>query len=273
MKIDSLLLHALRSNEHFQFVTDVWTIVAKLPEGAKARFADRLEIFAATIADEDTVLKKIMKSTLTAHIHEADAARDSVYRGMVDAVKSFSNHFNPAARAAAERVMNTIRAYGNVAAKGEVEETSALANLLRDLRAKHADDAQAMGLTPWIEELETRNRTVEEMLLDRDVEIAGRPTEAMKTVRRRTDEAYRNVAVCVEALAMMEAPEAAAAIAVVIAEMNATIARYDHLVAQRRGRAAAKDKPAGGGGKPGGDGIEPMPMPDVPQAAPKDNNE
>ncbi len=91
MKIHDIAITQLRANEHFQFATDVSHLLPTVPAAVAAKMAGQTAAFAAALADEDTVLKKIMKSVLTAQIHDADDARDAVYRGLVDAVKSARN--------------------------------------------------------------------------------------------------------------------------------------------------------------------------------------
>ncbi len=94
-----------------------------LPEAVAARLAGQTAAFAA-------------------------AARDAVFRGMADAVRSAQNHFRPEARATAERAANTVNAYGNVAKLGDVEETSALKNLFKDLNEKHGEDVDTPAPEP-----------------------------------------------------------------------------------------------------------------------------
>ena len=240
MRINSIHLHSLRNNEHFQYVSDVAKIIKEIAADTAAKIKPQTDAFVAAIADEDTVLTKIMKSVLTAKIAEADAVRDAVFRGLTDSVKSTRNHFLEAVREAAIRVWNTLDAYKNAAAMSNVEETSALYNLITDLQTKHAEDVITLNLPQWIQEVKKANKAVDDLLLSRDAEITERPTEDMKDVRRRTDDAYRVVVLVIEALSVMETGATADALNAVIAKLNTTIERYNNIIATRKGRAAAK---------------------------------
>ena len=98
MRIHSINIVNLRNNEHFQFVKDVAALLKTIPETVAAKIARQIDALAAAIADEDTVLKKIMKSVLTAQIHDADEARDDVYRGLVNAAAAARHHFTAGIR-------------------------------------------------------------------------------------------------------------------------------------------------------------------------------
>lgn len=240
MKINSIYLHALRNNGHFQFMTDVSTLLKTLPAEVTAKFKSLLDTFAAAIAEEDLALKKIMKSVLTSRINEADVKRDNVFRGMVDYLKSMKNHFLEAVRISAQNVGNTADSYGNVTKLSHTDETAALTNLIKDLQTKHAEDVITLGLEKWLPELNKLNKAVEDMLMSRVFEASVRPTEDVKEVRRRTDEAYKNITVCLEAMSMIETPENIAAIETMIAALNNDITRYSNSIAIRKGQAAAK---------------------------------
>lgn len=240
MNIHGLELSRLRNNEHFQFGTDVSTMLLTLPEAVTVKLKEQIDAFAVTMAEEDAALNRIMKSVLTARINAADKMRDTVFRGLFDAVKSAKNHFDKDIRTIAMSVGNTVDAYENVSRMSHPEATSALGNLLKDLQAKHSEDIAALGLERWINELKKLNSAVEEMLISRYVETSERPTVAMQDVRRRTDRAYRNITVCLEAMSMMETAENIAAIETMIASLNSAIARYGNSIAIRRGQAAAK---------------------------------
>ncbi|MDR2882463.1 MAG: DUF6261 family protein [Alistipes sp.] len=114
MKIDGLKLGHLRNDEHFQFMTEVYDAFREA-DPAALRVEAQFEAFAALYRVEDAVLKKITRSALTAEIHDADAERDRVFRGLADAVRSAANHFSPAVAEAAGRLRIVFDAYGNVA--------------------------------------------------------------------------------------------------------------------------------------------------------------
>ncbi len=273
MKITRLNLHDLRNDEFFQFMTRVSDMIA-----AATPAALRVEVlygeFEARYAELDEALKKITKSAITKQIAEADAERDRVFSGMVSAYRAALNHFSPAARAAAARLDPPFSTYGNVAALPDDEQTAALYNLCKDLRERHYDDTEALGLIPWLDEAERLNRAFEALMMSRFEETTGRTTLVMRQTRLAIGEVWYRLADRIDALEIVSGDEAGAPWAAFIAELNAVVERTDNIVAMRRGRAAAKkdDEAANGNGN-GTDGTDtapaPAPMPDVPQASPK----
>ncbi|MDR2882739.1 MAG: hypothetical protein LBU98_03040 [Alistipes sp.] len=56
MKIRTFDISKLRSNEHFQFITDVSALVGGLPAASAARVRTQIAAFAAGVAEGDAVL-------------------------------------------------------------------------------------------------------------------------------------------------------------------------------------------------------------------------
>ncbi len=279
-KIKILNLQRLRNNEHFEFMRHIQNIVAAA--GAEnLRVAPQTTAHAAALADEDTALKKITKSALTARIAEADAARDEAFEGLLNSVRAARVHFLPAAREAAVSLGIIMDTYGNVARLAIEEESSAVYNLCRDLTTRHADACETLGLMPWITELNTRNRAVQTLIESRYEEGAAQTPLVMKQARGVVDEAYGALADMFFAQGMVASLGTDATLSAtfesVAGQWNEIIDRTDGLVTARRARAAAKkareEAAANGGGEGGsgsgdGEGGEeptPQPAPDAPQ--------
>jgi hypothetical protein len=243
MKIKELHFSRLRNNEHFEFMRHVTNLVREY--GAAAlRVEPQFTALTAAHAKEDEVLMKISKSALTARIAEADAARDEVYRGLMNTVRAASVHFTPAVREAGERVSILTDTYGNAARLAVEEETSALANLLKDLLTKYGADAETLGLVPWIQELDRRNLAVERLIEGRFEEGAGRSTLVMKDVRAEVDAAYGSLVDMFFAQSLVATLGTDTAIVATYdeaaARWNEIIDRTSAVVAAREGRAKAK---------------------------------
>jgi hypothetical protein len=173
---------------------------------------------------EDEALKKIVKSEFTAKIHEADKARDDIYLGMAETVTATLRHFNPNVRQAAERLKILFDTYGNVVNKPLNEETSAIYNILQELKGKYTADVASVGLTQWVAELETRNQTFEGLVKERFDETAARTTDiVMKQARAQLDEVYKTIVERINALAVVEG---VATYEAFIKTLNAVIAKY-----------------------------------------------
>jgi len=223
MKISSIHLNNMRNDAHFQFHTEFRDLVVQqnpLTLKVKPQFDSYLPLYNRV----DDALKKIVKSEFTAKIHEADKARDEIYLGIVETNTAALRHFNPAVRQAAERLKILFDTYGNVANKPLNEETSAIYNILQELKGKYTADVESVGLTQWVAELETRNQTFEGLVKERFDETAARTTDiVMKQARAQLDEAYKTIVERINALAVVEG---VAAYEPFIKTLGAVITKY-----------------------------------------------
>ncbi|MDR2732590.1 MAG: DUF6261 family protein [Fibromonadaceae bacterium] len=223
MKISKFNLLHLRNDAHFQFHAEFKDLVVKFnPQTLKVEtlFSSYLPLWER----EDEALKKINKSALTEKIQEADKARDEIFAGMVDINKGMCLHFNKQTAEAAHRVKIVLDTYGNVARKSLNEETSAIYNLLQDLRSeKYAADSSASGITAWADELEKRNQALDQLMKERFDETAAKCDIVLKQARVEADKVYHQITERIDALVIVEGLETYEAF---IRTLNAVIAKY-----------------------------------------------
>ena len=232
MKIDNIHLAHLRNDEHFQFQTEFRDLVNKF-NAEELSVRPQFSAYLPLYAQEDEAFKKIVKSAITAEIQEADKRRDLLFRGMIDANKSTLNHFQKEKQDAAKRLKVLFDTYGNVAQKPLNEETSALYNLLQDLRGKYADDAEKTHLDEWADELETANKDFDRLVKDRYEESAEKTDLVLKQVRAQVDDAYRTITDRIDALVIVEGQDKYEGF---IKNLNVVIDKYKNTIAQRAGR-------------------------------------
>ena len=235
MKVEQLHVSHLRNDAHFQFFTDFKELVERF-DATTLKIQPQFNTFLALYADEDTALKKIMKSALTAEIQEADKYRDGIWRGMLDTNKGALKHFSEPVRQAAGRLKIVFDTYGNVSVKPLDEETSALYNVLEDLKGKYAADAATVGLTAWMTELGKANAAFETLMRARYDEAALKTDLVLKEVRLKIDEAYRVITERINAAIIIEGETTYRDF---VTTLNTVIKRYSDILAQRKGRAAA----------------------------------
>lgn len=246
MKTENVHLSHLRGEEHFQFGEDVIAAIkAATPE---ALHVEQLyNTFVAVHGEEDEVLEQIRKSALTGKIDAADAARDNIFYGLSEAIRSSARHFTATIREAARSLGIPMNTYGNIATRNYAEQTAATYNLVQELRTNYGEEVNTLNLAPWLTELERLNNIVAGLLRQRDTENTGRTTLQLKEVRARADEAYRALINAVESLSIVAAMGlgsenlgTAAVYDAFIAGLNTTIKRYNNIIAVRRGHAKAK---------------------------------
>jgi hypothetical protein len=223
MKIEKLRVHHLRNDAHFQFHTEFHDLVVKhCPQ--KMKIKPQFDAYKSLYEREDEALKKISKSALTDKIHEADKARDEIYLGMADVNKGMCRHFNKDTADAAVRIKIVLDTYGNIAKKPLNEQTSAVYNIVQDLRGdKYASYVTASGLSEWVDELDSRNIALEALMKERFGETAAKSDIVMTYARKELDEAYRQICEIINVYAMLED---AREYEEFIRTLNAVIAKY-----------------------------------------------
>lgn len=240
MKCNRFKIELLRNQEWFQFYTDFKTAVSQFDSailGIDALFANFLVLYNSA----DEVLEMIRKSATTEQIADADTNRDGTFRGLIDAIKSALNHFDPAKREAAKRLQIVVNTYGNLARKSYDEETASIYNFLQELNGDYAANITLLALNDWVVQLEADNKTFDTLMQNRYTEGSGKTNLRMQTIRLDTDRCYRDMLDRLDALMLINGDEVYAPF---VNELNARSLRYENILAQRKGRAAAKKNKA-----------------------------
>jgi hypothetical protein len=128
--------------------------------------------------------------------------------------------------------------YGDVARKPLNEQTSAVYNILQELKGKYAADAATIGVAGWVLELEARNNAFADLMRERFDETASRTDVVLKEARTDVDNAYYairerlNAFVIIEGLSVYEN---------FIRTFNAVIAKYS-LSKPRNGKGSEQSE-------------------------------
>lgn len=238
METVKIKLGNLRNNEHYQFMSDVISLI-KISEPKKLRIEPFFNMLSACYALEGKALNRVTKSQFTNHIIEADRNRDETFRGMADANLSAVKHFKQPIREAANRLQIVFDAYGNITKKAIAEQTASVNSLLNELASNHAEDVKAVGLGEWIDELKRRNNTLTNLMNDRYTETASQSEPlVLRELRKKTDDAYRSTVKRINALMEVDGGEYYESF---IRQINAIIIRAGNIIAARRGHAGKKE--------------------------------
>ncbi|MDR2125496.1 MAG: DUF6261 family protein [Prevotellaceae bacterium] len=234
-------LENLRNEAHVSYNTAFGAMVDKYtPEtlNINALYGE----YKTAFADEIAALDIVRKSALTDAIDQQDSIRDSIFRGMADAIKSALNHFNAEKREAARKLNVVFDNYGNIAAKTLDQETAAITDLLRELNSPdNAALLTLLGLGDWAQQLDTENTKFEQMMLERYAETSQRPTVKMRDARQKTDKYLRAIFDRLEALALLNGTDGYENF---IKELNALTERYKQIAAQEKGLRNSKTETA-----------------------------
>jgi hypothetical protein len=231
MKILTVRASKLRNEEHFQFQTEFKGLVEQqtpLSLNIETAWADYLPVFN----NEAAVVDAIRKSSFTPKIADADHNRDRLFSGLKNTVKGALNHFNPAVREAAQRVMIVLDNFEGINEKSLDSQTAALTSLITDLTTVYAADVATLGIGDWVTELESANNAFVALTQERYSEEAAKPQFNMKTARTETDAAYRTIIERIDALIIVNGP---AAYETFVAELNERVESFNNNIARREG--------------------------------------
>jgi len=238
-KIDKMDKVRLKNDEHFQLHTEFRDLLIK--EGAanlnvEAQFNAYLPLYEK----EDEGIKKVNKSFFTSKIQEADKARDDIYSSMVEINKASIKHYDPAIREAAKKLEILFDTYGNVSQKPLNEETSAVYNILQELKGNNYFEAvQTVGLEGWLNELEARNKAFDALVKERIDEAAVKSNVVLRQARLELDAAYDVIVEYINAYALINNNEVYNRF---IKALNFVINKYNAIVNARLGRSGKKEQ-------------------------------
>jgi hypothetical protein len=236
LKIKFIHLSIMRNDEHFQFVSEFSDLVNQMSPG-ELGIEKLWDTFTVCFNNEDDALKKIVKSSDTEKIKEADETRDSTYRGIVYATKAALCNHDSNIKAAAKRIKIVLDTYGNLAVKPLNEETSGINNMLHDLKTKYADEIRITGLENWVNQLEVDNNALETLVKARGNEISSITQLKMKDARAETEKSYYTIIDVINALILINDENKYKTF---VNNLNFFIDKYNNTIAQRAGRAKAK---------------------------------
>ena len=244
-------LNQLRNEEHFTLHSEI----AALLGGASAQTlhaADLIPRHAARLAALDAALQTIRKSPRTEEIQKADKERDDAYRAFRGFNKVMLLSDNAQIRAAAVRVQIVIDTYKSVLGMNYEEETGTIHNLVQDLKSeKYAGDVTLVGLTQYVNKLESRNNNFKSLLNLRDEETAaatGSAHIAVKDARASIDKIYIRLRGRVNSYVDDETPNPA--LDAFTAQFNVIAKRFNTLAAHHHHKKGGK-----GGDETAGDGA------------------
>lgn len=238
MNIIKITMPALRNEEHFQLMTDVKEQVEDAGVDT-LNIAALYAIFLGLYLKEDAGLEKISKSLFTDAITDADAVRDSAYRGLVLLVETNHHSLNPAKVQAAARIQFFIDHYGNFIHKSYNEETASLYNLLQDITTRCADAVVTLNALEWVNALQSTNQAFNDLMNQRFADQAGQEHVDFREIRKAIDKAYSDIVNRINAFALVGNPQTYAGF---INAINERILYFKHTLAVRKGKAGTITK-------------------------------
>lgn len=226
VEINSIYLQRLQNNEHFQFMTDVNTLIithnAELL-GIQAVYPK----FQQTLENEDLHMRIENGSLKTLTLKDEDQVRDATYsaaRGRTAAtlLSPFETE-----RESARALMRCFDLYGSIRQMSYNAESAALTNLVNDLKSEqNAGYLLSVGIGPWVDELETQNNSFIALMDARNKEYAGRETGDVRGARLLIDQAYVDLVDRINAMILLDI--ASEQVEPFVKELNQKIQYYEN---------------------------------------------
>lgn len=149
-------------------------------------------------------MKISQKNLTTDKIEDADALQDTYFSGYKKAVKSYLAMPEGDMFEAAKVLWQNIKDYQiNVNAKYN-DEAGKIENLLTDAENKYAAQIALLALIPFVTNLRVANTKLITLLNQHTDEDSVRVAGAMKAARIASDNAYNNLVLRVNALAIVD---------------------------------------------------------------------
>jgi len=238
MNIKKFDTNHLRNDAHFQFCRD-FSVAVTAFDPVTLKIKPQFDEWNARFNLEDEALKKIVKSSLTQKINDADKLRDNTYSGMADIVHAYLKCNDAESAEAAKRLKIVFDTYGNVAKKPLKEQTSAVYNILQELRGKYAPDCAKIKIADWVSRLAAENQAFDGLMTDRFDESAAKCGIAIKDARRDVDGSFKKICDLVTAYVILEGDAPYAAF---IKRLNEVIKKYAVKPRHHHGSAAEEDE-------------------------------
>lgn len=208
MNIQSMPKSKLRQNE---WLDTCRAIESKINEAGAETLgvASTFATFQAKLQAYDESIVKLTKSLLTGQMKESDKERDNCQTGLLDQIRVNANHFNPTKREMGQRLLVIADRFRNTTQLSYNDQTGMVRNLIQALRTDDAAaDVEGLGLTEWVDQLETINETCATLSNERRMEKGARnqPLKAKET-RPELDKAYDALVDRLNALALVNGEE------------------------------------------------------------------
>lgn len=241
-KIKTISLSSLRTEEDFGFLKLIVTETASLPKeegsGGSPALTAAVSAFSSAVDAFDAALKDSASVSYAVIASEADAARDSAWRGLNNYLKAMMVHPDESKRSLAIEMKGLCDKYGDPTSLPQTEESGILHNLLQDFDSYLEDFLKSIGVDAWLDDLRAKEEAFLNAVGIRTEQEASRTVGIVKQTRQAADEAYRSLVDLVNALAIVNGDEPYAAF---IDHVNVLIDQQKSVLKARATRGAKEE--------------------------------
>jgi hypothetical protein len=199
MKILKVRFAHLRNEAHYQFLLLTRTLLNGYPAVA-AIVTELLEKFFELLDLEGTLVDAVRSSEYTEELAEADRRIDRDIVGINSAIESALHHYDEKVAKDARVLELRMRGFrGEIEKKSYEEESAAVKILVHDLQNTYTAQVATLAIGGWVTELAAAQVAFDQLFILRNAELAARPKQKIREVRRATEAAYRQIVERIEA--------------------------------------------------------------------------
>ncbi|MDR0939859.1 MAG: DUF6261 family protein [Mediterranea sp.] len=202
-KIASISLSKLSNGTHYAFHSEVLERV-KNDAVVREKVANELKAYEKAFKEEDKLFWLSKKSALTQEIQDADTTRDEAYGVFRNVVKALTKHPDEPTQKAAKKMWQVLKDYNINIHSPFYRQTGPMTKLIRELENEYKDDVATLNLTASVQIMREANDTLRVFMAKRNDERGSKTTGATKAVRKLVDDAYKELAEQLNALARIE---------------------------------------------------------------------
>jgi hypothetical protein len=193
MKITKILFHYLRNEAHYQFMLLVLKLFINFPQ-VNDIVSDLVARLAGLVMIEGKLVDAMSGSIYTEQLADADHRIDCDIAGIDAAVESALFHYDPTFVEASKVLKLRLTSFhGEIKKKAYEEEAAAVKILVTELKGVYSTQVERLGLDGWVTELEAARTDFERIFLLRNKEMADRPQEKLRKLRKEEDEVYHAI--------------------------------------------------------------------------------
>ncbi|MDR3267962.1 MAG: DUF6261 family protein [Tannerella sp.] len=196
--INSVRFSRLRAEAHYQFLLVFINLVDTF-HAVRDLVAILIDRFRELLAREEFAIDFERKSPITKKLGDADHRIDKALTGMRSIINANLYSSNTAEVDAAQVLEVRFHTFGNIRQKPYEEESTAVQILVRELQQKYVQEVVTLGLVNWLNELGSAEQLFTQLFVERNAELANRPKESLREIRREIEDVYSKMIALVEA--------------------------------------------------------------------------
>lgn len=190
--IDKIDITHMNNGAHFIYMSNILER-AEETETISSKMGDQIAALKSALATENLYLKVSQKSLLTDEITVADADRGKYYNSFKQTIKGLMKSPDPVVAKSAKVINQNLIDYALNPKMQLDKQTGLLVNMVEDWEGKLANDITNTHTEAYVAAIKKANEEVRTLMSQRTDERKKIPVSALKTARKGTDAAYRNL--------------------------------------------------------------------------------